>query len=384
MRKQVPALAVLLCLTFLACGRVFAYLSAPFDAGYLLKQADVVCKVKVLSVARDGTILLINFRPPIETPRFVALVRTISVIKGAPADEFAVAFPRWDDFGGALGDKPRTLRISTPDTTDLTRGEITVLLLKGSSSPYEFVDWADNHGKLKAFSRNLRYGTEATPRDKLLAELLAYLKGAKGKDRIATIEQLGKLGNINAREVLRKQSASDNLAVRGQALISRVQIGDMPGSDELSSFLRLEPSQPVRADVRIEPWQIGGSLPNLQLTLLMEINISLGPGGSVPKLAPNFDYAAFCEQALQLSTIKENKAARAEIASIMRTVADKRSIPDLVALLDDSEQSVRYLAATGLANVNGRNDYYVSVDRFKADEAKYITYWKDWWNDRKG
>jgi len=384
MRKQVATLAILLCLTLLACGRSFAYISCDFDAGCFLKQADVVCKVRVLSVARDGTIMLTNFRPPIETPRFVALVRTISVIKGGPADEFTVAFPRWDDFGGASGDKPLTIRMNTPDTTDLTRGEVAVLFLRGSSSPYEFVDWTDNHGKMKAVSRNIRYGTEATPQDKLLAELLAYLKGAKGKDRIATIEQLGKLRNINAREVLQKQSASDSLAVRGQALISRVQIGDMPDSDELLSFLRLEPSQPVRADVRIEPWQIGGSLPNLQLTLLMEINVSLYAGGSGPKLAPNFDYAAFCEQALQLSTTKENKGARAEIASIMRAVADKRSIPDLVALLDDSEERVRYFAATGLANVNGRNDYYVSVDRFKADEAKYITYWKDWWNEGKG
>jgi HEAT repeat protein len=63
----------------------------------------------------------------------------------------------------------------------------------------------------------------------------------------------------------------------------------------------------------------------------------------------------------------------------LRTVRSATAIPAFVRALDDRVQFVRYDAVLGLAEVEHNWALAPSVDAFKADEQKYITAWKSWW-----
>jgi hypothetical protein len=69
-------------------------------------------------------------------------------------------------------------------------------------------------------------------------------------------------------------------------------------------------------------------------------------------------------------------AFHAPAAHALRQIGDAASVPYLVKALDDSEFEVRYLAATGLAQIAGDHERYVAADVFRRRGAELIGYWK--------
>jgi len=69
-------------------------------------------------------------------------------------------------------------------------------------------------------------------------------------------------------------------------------------------------------------------------------------------------------------------AFHAPAAHALRQIGDTTSVPYLVKALDDSEFEVRYLAATGLAQIAGDHERYVAADVFRRRGAELIGYWK--------
>lgn len=381
--RIVAAVAVSFCLTILCCSSLLAYLAAPFSAKYLLRDSDVVCRVHVLSVHVEGTMTDTHFRPPLESARMVARAKTVSVIKGAPAAELEIAFPNPLLLTGG----------SMVMYTDLVEGEDAIIFLKKTdSSIYEFHDPLNGNGALKVSPKPPKYDLGQTPHDKMLAELLALAAADAPKSPFVSIaEQLGEFGDVRAAPALRKLSVSKDIVARGVALASRIRAGDPPSQTDLLSFFRAKAPEGVSMSPRMT-----NSLPNMQQKILSALGESVRDNElesvrdteigqpAKPKRLPGFDYLTFLRAALATDAVKGSPEMRREIARVYRQLADQKAAPDLIVLLDDPDQNVRYLAATGLANTYAMNEYYVSTTLFAQDEAKYVGYWKDWWKENGG
>jgi len=69
---------------------------------------------------------------------------------------------------------------------------------------------------------------------------------------------------------------------------------------------------------------------------------------------------------------------RRAAALALRHTGSRVAIPHLVSALSDEDASVRYAAVMGLAEITEDWDHAPSIGLFRADEAKYLTYWKKW------
>jgi HEAT repeat protein len=71
------------------------------------------------------------------------------------------------------------------------------------------------------------------------------------------------------------------------------------------------------------------------------------------KQLKGFDYLSFITQALRCKVIVQNDVLRSDLARTLRSLADPKSVPILLGLLDDPSSHVRYLAATAFAAIAG-------------------------------
>ena len=69
----------------------------------------------------------------------------------------------------------------------------------------------------------------------------------------------------------------------------------------------------------------------------------------------------------------ENNAIRKEATKLIELIADKQSIPKLIALLDDEESDIRWIAAEGLINI-GRECIVPLLKALVKCENSYFTY----------
>jgi hypothetical protein len=63
----------------------------------------------------------------------------------------------------------------------------------------------------------------------------------------------------------------------------------------------------------------------------------------------------------------------------LRTMAPPEAVPVFVYALDDRVQSIRYDAVLALASIQKKWELAPSIDTFQANESKYISAWKLWW-----
>jgi HEAT repeat protein len=67
---------------------------------------------------------------------------------------------------------------------------------------------------------------------------------------------------------------------------------------------------------------------------------------------------------------------RAAVLAIVHTDG-QAAIEPLRSGLDDPDQIVRFNCVLGLAKATGQQDWIPNMDMFKADEAKYLSHWKN-------
>jgi HEAT repeat protein len=61
---------------------------------------------------------------------------------------------------------------------------------------------------------------------------------------------------------------------------------------------------------------------------------------------------------------------------------EKSAIPYLIKALDDGNQSIRYRAVIGLAEITDRyQDFAPAIDLFCQNEKQYVQLWKNWWEN---
>ncbi len=68
---------------------------------------------------------------------------------------------------------------------------------------------------------------------------------------------------------------------------------------------------------------------------------------------------------------------RRAAAHALREIRTDAAKGPLSAALNDSDQMVRYDAVLGLSEINGDFSHAPSVDLFKREERKYLSYWRE-------
>ena len=69
---------------------------------------------------------------------------------------------------------------------------------------------------------------------------------------------------------------------------------------------------------------------------------------------------------------------RRAVAFALRNTASRTALIPLVSALKDSDFQARYYAVIGLAEITGDSEWRPSQEDFKANEARYLQYWKSW------
>jgi HEAT repeat protein len=357
---------------FPACSG-FAYPVTPFHVGYLLRKADVVCKLRVLSVSQDGPYVDKHFQPPLRTKKQIARVQTVSRIKGSPAASFEIAYPT----------STNTVRYES-----LAKDEIVIVFLAEQASEYQFVD--PHQGKLPALRRVIAREYGETPSDRLLAELIALARSKKGAVKLVAVEQLGKLGDVRARDILRRFSRSGDPVLSGVSLAAMIEMGEAPSVEAVVSSLKRDPAVFGDAKSLAKYRTTGYRLIALQQRIIYALQESIEMDRdnrdmvrSRPlKQLEGFDYKACFTDALKTKAVRGSDRMRREIAHALRKLADRDTVPLLRQLVKDSSSDVRYYAVTALTRVFGEGPF-PALPTFKADEARYISYWEKRLGDSK-
>ncbi len=331
------------------------HLNSPFQAR---SNADLVCKVQVLSVCRGGLFKGGLSNPAQDMARMIATSEVLSVAKGKCPEVINIEFHY---------PKDRDLKLGHPLWqlyTELSEGEVCIVFLK-EAKPYYKLNRI--RSKLRVQPKVVDYNLGNTPNLRLLAEFLAGCNSNNEMVKLQAVEELGYLGEAmirdigsspyqdsnetlerclkidsglsKAREMIRKMRSSKDLVTKNMAIISSFQVGVSPGIEGPLELLRMNPSDFDPNDSMRKYGIRDFCISSLQVRLLQTMDhttrrflvnlndrsIIKKASGSYLRGVQNFDYAEFCKQALEYKVVKNSKEMRGAIAHIL-WITDERFI----------------------------------------------------------
>jgi hypothetical protein len=414
------------------------HLNSPSQAK---SNADLVCKVRVVSIRREEDIRGSLFPGAPDVSRMIARSKVLSVIKGECPDVINIEFRHPKDDYSRLGLPPGGLY------TDLLENEVCIVFLK-ASKPYYKLNRI--RSKLRVPREAVDYNLGDTPNLRLLAEFLAGCESDDEMVKLQAAEELGYLGEAmitklretrgnkelepfqktaialgKAKDALRKSRLSKDLVIRNVSIFSSFQVDDSPGIEGPLELLRMNPSDFDPNDSLKKYGIRDFCISSLQLRLLETMDattrrfvVNLKDGSLIRRQdgspypfrgVRGFDYAEFYRQALDCEPVKRSEQMRRAIANVIWIRYERASVPEMMRLLDDSHMHIRHTAVSALrkcinsdlSNSWEPRHFYDPVaarqaarsgfekkleDRqkdYQDNEQEYILYWKKWWRDNK-
>jgi len=412
------------------------HLNSPFQARH---NADLVCKVRVLSIRQEE---VLKYGPSTLMPnvsRMIATSKVLSIIKGECPQVIDIEF---------LYPKERNRNFGSPLCqiyTELSENEVCIVFLK-QAKPYYKLNRIMSKARVQP--EIVDYNLGDTPNLRLLAEFLAGCKSDNEMVKLQAVEELGCLGNVmigqlrqfkddkemfqriavglgRTKDALRKTRSSENIVIRTASIISSFQVDDSPGIEGPLELLKMNPSYFTPNDSRKKYGIRDFCVSSLQLRLLETMDsttrrfvVDLKDGSKIRREEASpypfrgvrgFDYAEFFKQALDCESVKKNAQMRSAIANVIWIRYEKRSVPDMIRLLDDSNMHIRSTAVSALRkcinsdrsnswerlhfyDLRAAEEYMRSgiekklEDRqkdYEDNEQEYIQYWKKWWQEHK-
>jgi hypothetical protein len=417
------------------------HLNSPFQAK---SNADLVCKIKVLSIRQEEVIKSSLFPGAQDVSRMIAKSKVLSIIKGKCPQVIDIEFhyPKERNFNSGLP--------IAQVYTELSENEVCIVFLK-QAMPYYKLNriWS----KARVQPEIVDYNLGDTPNLRLLAEFLAGCKSDNEMARLQAAEELGYLGEAmisdirsspyrdskealqqclkidsglsKARKIIREMRSSKHTVIKNTAIISSFQLDDSPGIEGPLELLRLNTSD-FDPNNSLKKYGIRDfCISSLQLRLLQTMDhttrrvivdlkdlsvIRRQKGSPFPfRGVRGFDYAEFFMKALNCEVVKKSEEMRGAIANVIWIRYEKRSVPDMMRLLDDSNMHIRSTAISALrkcinsdrSNSWERLHFYDPraaeeymrrgiekklEDRqkdYEDNEQEYIQYWKKWWQKNK-
>ena len=407
-------------------------------------NADLVCKVQVLSIRQEEAIKGNWFPGGTNVSRMIASVKVLSVIKGKCPQVINIEFHYPKDTNLQLGHTPWQLY------TELTKGEVCIVFLKRQEPRYKL---NRIRSKLRVQPKVVDYNLGEAPNLRLLAEFLAGCDAENEMVKLQAVEELGYLGDAmikeirsspyrdskqalyeclkidsglaEAREMLKKTRSSKDLVIKNMSIISSFQVGISPCIEGPLELLRMNPSDFDPNDSLKKYGIRDFCISSLQLRLLETMDattrrvlVNLKDRSTVRRKdnhrpfrgIQGFDYEEFYRQALDCEVVKNSEQMRGAIANVIWIRYEKRSVPEMIRLLDDSSIHIRSTGVSALrkcinsdfSNSWERRHFYDPSaakeamrrgiekkleDRLKDyrdNEQEYIQYWKRWWGENKG
>jgi hypothetical protein len=385
------------------------HLDCPLQAG---SNADLVCKIQVLSTRRAEIIKRYLPGGKADLSRMLAKSKVLSVIKGECKPAIDIEFN---------DQRSRTVRFgpSPGRGTELKKGEVCIVFLKHQEGRYVL---NRIRSKLRVRPKVVDYSLGDTPNLRLLAEMLAGCDSKNEMVQLQAVEELGYLGKamfhklrpfkgdrelfekmafglIRTKEALQRMRRSENQMIRNMSIISSFWADDSPGIEGPLELLRMNPSDFDKNDSLKKYGTWGFCVSDLQLRLLETMDsatrravVDLKDGSAIRREDGNpgvyrgvrgFDYAEFYRQALDCDAVRKNEQMRGAIANVIWIRCEKRSVPLMVKLLDDSNLYVRFVAVGSLMKYTGKGPERSSWEEFGERNQKYVEYWKGWWSKNK-
>jgi len=412
------------------------HLNSPFQARH---NADLVCKVRILSIRQEE---VIKYGPSTLMPnvsRMIATSKVLSVIKGECPQVINIEF---------LYPKERNRNFGIPLCqlyTELSENEVCIVFLKQAKTYYK-LNRITSKARVQPEIVDCNLGN--TPNLRLLAEFLAGCNSGNEIVKLQAVEELGCLGEVmirqlrefmgdkesfqriafgigRAKDALRKTRSSENIVIRTASIISSFQVDDSPGIEWPLELLRMNPSYFTPNDSLKKYGIRDFCVSSLQLRLLETMDsttrravVDLKDGSVIRRKEGSpyifrgvrgFDYAEFFKQALDCESVKKDTQMRSHIANVIWIRYEKRSVPDMIRLLDDSNIHIRSTAVSALRkcinsdrsnswerlhfyNPRAAKEYLRRgiekplEDRqkdYEDYEQEYIQYWKKWWQEHK-
>jgi len=402
-------------------------------------NADLVCKVQVLSIRQEKIVKGNLFRGELDLFGMIATSKVLSVIKGECPDVIDIEFRRPKNSNSTLGLLPGELY------TDLSENEVCLVFLKASGVNYKL---SRINSKARVRPEVVQYNLGETPDLKLLAEFLAGCDSENELVKLQAAEELGYLGDAmirklrfsredkelfrkmaadlnRAKEALRKMRSCDDMVIRNVSIISSFQVDDSPGIEGPLELLLMNPSDFDLNDSLRKYGIRDFCISSLQLRLLETMDdatrrvvVDLKDGTVIRREIGSpypyrgvrgFDYADFYRQALNCEAVKNNEQMRTAIANVLWRRYERASVPEMIGFLDNSKIYIRMAAVSALrtcinsdrSNSWELGDFYnpqttdpgssnipekpleQRLKDYENNEQEYIQYWKNWWQEHE-
>jgi hypothetical protein len=230
-------------------------------------------------------------------------------------------------------------------------GEYALFFLSGNQSPYTMADrW---FGALEiAPTSNAKGWSGADPLAALEADLEAGLSDQGRNLVIDNLQVLGGLHTLRSRDAIHALVASQDTGLRGEAILALMRTHDSRAVGDALSFLSQDPPS--------------ARISNLQLAIRNQFELVNDPA----TLKILHDHLA-----------SPHVLVRSAIVKALKNLQSGSSVPWLIALLDDSDTSIRFDAMVSLVLIENKGDgWATSWPDFQANGQKYIAKWKDWWS----
>lgn len=329
------------------------HLNSPFQAK---NNADIVCKIKVLSILQGQVITSNLFPGAPDLNRMIAKSKILSVIKGKCPQFIDIEFHYPKDTNLNLG-FPVNLAY-----TELSKNEVCIVFLKQKTPNYQL---NRINSKLRVQPDVVDYNLGDTPNLRLLAEFIAGCNSDNELIKLQAIEEIGYLGSTmihqiyrspyldskevlerclemdsaleKARRTIKKMYSAEEIVIKSLAVISSFQVGVSPGIEKALALLQMNPSAFDQNDSLKKYGIRDFSIPSLQLRLLQtmdsttrrfivnleEKSVVKKASGSYLRGVPGFNYAEFAKQAMRYQVVKNSKEMQNAIAHILWITDDR-------------------------------------------------------------
>jgi hypothetical protein len=373
---------------------------------------DLICKVQVVSISSQGQHVKRGTDDPVFlTTGMTARSKVLSVIKGKCSDVIDIEF----NYTSGI--------FSFQDDIKLSEGEVCIVFLKKHESGYRL-----NRVRSKARIQPnvIDYNLGNTPILRLIDEFLVGCNSDDELVKLQAVEELGYLGDkiiddfrdfrrdkelsqamisalMKIKAALRKTNSCPNLVIRNISIMSCFKADESP---DIILPLELLRSDPNEFDMKSSREKYGireFSIEGLQLKLLETMDSStrravfnLEDGSKIRREdggrgmfrgVRNFDYALFFKEALKCKSVIKSEKMRRAIANVIWIRYEKKSVPEMIQLLDDSFIHIRSTAVSALrkcinsdfSNFGEGKPLEERKKDYAENEQRHIQYWKQWW-----
>lgn len=316
-----------------------------WDMANISQRATSICKAKIVAIRQtkappafifDGT----------DSAEYEVTCQLLAPIKGEFGNNFVITFKNLP-----MGINP------------LKEGNVNILFLGGKDT---FVLDTAITGVDVAVKNN--FGND--PAGRLLAELVAKTQSEDVVLRGSGITELGMLRDRRAADAIKPSQNDPEPGIVRAAVIALYRMGVAPDAAKTMAVFN-----PAVMNVWYQESGIPQKDANGKTIMRPERGHSFMERG-----LPNFDYATYVREGIKLDWVRKDWDTHYTFFGVPWKVQRRECVPELMKLLDDTDQNVRSWAVECLDHTVNDKDGPGQL-AFARDEQKYLTQWKSWWKD---